>query len=101
MATRGYPKDPGLTARMGLTIFLLGLLYVVFIGVLLSIGVSTVAVIVIAGALLFAQYFFSDKIALFSMHGRVVSPQEAPELHAMVPAWRIWSRTSRGTGRSS
>ena len=84
MATRGYPKDPGLTARMGLTIFLLGLLYVVFIGVLLSIGVSTVAVIVIAGALLFAQYFFSDKIALFSMHGRVVSPQEAPELHAMV-----------------
>ena len=84
MATRGYPKDPGLTARMGLTIFLLGLLYVVFIGVLLSIGVSTVAVIVIAGALLFAQYFFSDKIALFSMHGRVVSPQEAPELHAMI-----------------
>jgi heat shock protein HtpX len=41
-------------------------------------------VIVIAGALLFAQYFFSDKIALFSMHARVVSEQEAPELHAMV-----------------
>ncbi|MCW3036949.1 MAG: Heat shock protein [Actinobacteria bacterium] len=83
MSTR-YPKDPGLTARMTVTIFLLGLLYVVFIGALLAVGVSYGVVIVIAGALLFAQYFFSDKIALFSMHARVVSEQEAPELHAMV-----------------
>ena len=83
MSTR-YPKDPGLTARMTVTIFLLGLLYVVFIGALLAVGVSYTIVIVIAGALLFAQYFFSDKIALFSMHARVVSEQEAPELHAMV-----------------
>jgi len=81
---RGYPKDPGLAARMGLTLFLLGLLYVVFIGVLLAVGVSFVLVIVIAGGLLFCQYYFSDKIALFSMHARVVSPQEAPELHAIV-----------------
>jgi heat shock protein HtpX len=83
MSTR-YPKDPGLTARMTVTIFLLGLLYVVFIGALLAVGLSYTVVIVIAGALLFAQYFFSDKIALFSMHARVVSEQEAPELHAMV-----------------
>jgi heat shock protein HtpX len=83
MSTR-YPKDPGLTARMTFTIFLLGLLYVVFIGALLAVGVSYTIVIVIAGGLLFAQYFFSDKIALFSMHARVVSEQEAPELHAMV-----------------
>jgi len=83
MSTR-YPKDPGLSARMGVTIFLLGLLYVVFIGALLAVGVSYGVVIVIAGGLLFAQYFFSDKIALFSMHARVVSEQEAPELHAMV-----------------
>ena len=83
MSTR-YPKDPGLSARMGVTIFLLGLLYVVFIGALLAVGVSYGVVIVIAGGLLFAQYFFSDKIALFSMHARVVSEQEAPELHAIV-----------------
>jgi heat shock protein HtpX len=79
-----FPKDPGLSARMGFTIFLLGLLYVAFIGVLLAVGVSYGVVIVIAGGLLFVQYFFSDKIALFSMHGRVVSEQEAPELHAIV-----------------
>ncbi|HEU5002123.1 MAG TPA: zinc metalloprotease HtpX [Actinomycetota bacterium] len=85
MATeRGYPKDPGLQARMGLTMFLLGLLYVVFIGVLIAVGVSYGLIIVIAGGLLFAQYYFSDKIALFSMHAREVSPQEAPELHAIV-----------------
>ena len=83
MSTR-YPKDPGLTARMTVTIFLLGLLYVAFIGALLAVGVSYGLVIVIAGGLLFVQYFFSDKIALFSMHARVVSEQEAPELHAMV-----------------
>ena len=84
MSTTRYPKDPGLSARMGLTVFLLGLLYVVFIGVLLSVGVSYGVVIVIAGGLLFVQYFFSDKIALFSMHARVVSEAEAPELHALV-----------------
>ena len=83
MSTR-YPKDPGLSARMAVTIFLLGLLYVVFIGALLAVGVSYGVVIVIAGALLFAQYYFSDKIALFSMHARVVSEREAPELHAIV-----------------
>jgi heat shock protein HtpX len=69
---------------MAVTIFLLGLLYVAFIGALLAVGVSYGVVIVIAGGLLFVQYFFSDKIALFSMHARVVSEQEAPELHAIV-----------------
>src|SRR5229473_3087932 len=83
MSTR-YPKDPGLSARMAVTIFLLGLLYVAFIGALLAVGVSYGVVIVIAGGLLFVQYFFSDKIALFSMHARVVSEQEAPDLHALV-----------------
>jgi heat shock protein HtpX len=84
MPQRGYPKDGGLQARMVFTMFLLGLLYVVFIGVLFAILHDIVVVIVIAGVLLFCQYYFSDKIALFSMRAHVVSPQQAPELHAMV-----------------
>jgi heat shock protein HtpX len=69
---------------MVLTMFLLGLLYVVFVGVLIGIGVNWALVLVIAvGGFLF-QYFYSDKIALYSMHGRIVSPAEAPELHAVV-----------------
>jgi heat shock protein HtpX len=84
MARTRFPSDPGLTSRMGLTIFLLGLLYVVFIGVLLSLRVSSAVVIVIAAGVLIAQWAFSDKIAMAAMRAREVSPQQAPELHAIV-----------------
>ncbi|GAA4517434.1 MULTISPECIES: zinc metalloprotease HtpX [Nonomuraea] len=83
MKTRFAP-DSGLTRRMVATMFLLGLLYVVFVGVLIALGAQAVTVLVIAGVLLFVQYFLSDRIALFAMHGREVSPQEAPELHGMI-----------------
>jgi heat shock protein HtpX len=69
---------------MTLTMFLLGLLYVVVIAGLLVYVKSYAVVIVIAGGLLFAQYFFSDRIALYGMHGRIVTPEEAPELHGIV-----------------
>ncbi|MGH2717778.1 MAG: M48 family metalloprotease, partial [Actinomycetota bacterium] len=86
MPQRGYPKDPGLQARMVFTMFLMGLLYVVVIGgVIAFAGASVIPiVIVIAAVLLFCQFYFSDKIALFSMHARIVTPQQAPELHAIV-----------------
>src|SRR4029450_7794975 len=42
-----------------------------------------IVLVVAVGGFLF-QYFYSDKIALYSMHGRIVSPAEAPELHAVV-----------------
>jgi heat shock protein HtpX len=69
---------------MTLTIFLLGALYVAVMALLIAYGVSAVAVIVIAVIVLFAQYWFSDRIALYAMHGRIVTPQEAPELHGIV-----------------
>jgi heat shock protein HtpX len=69
---------------MTLTMFLLGLLYVVVIAALLVYVKSYAVVIVIAGGLLFAQYFYSDRIALYGMHGRIVTPEEAPELHGIV-----------------
>ncbi|WP_283133799.1 zinc metalloprotease HtpX [Rhizohabitans arisaemae] len=84
MVRTRFAPDRGLTSRMVLTMFLLGLLYVVFVAVLIALGVRTVAVVVIAGALLFVQYFFSDKMALYAMNGRVVRPEEAPELHGIV-----------------
>ena len=79
-----FPRDPGLQARILLTLFLLGLLYVVFIAVLLSAGAGLVTVVVVMGALSLAQLFFSDKLALSAMGAKVVSPQEAPGLHAMI-----------------
>ncbi|WP_405151924.1 zinc metalloprotease HtpX [Sphaerisporangium sp. NBC_01403] len=84
MTQTRYAPDRGLTVRMVVTMFLLGLLYVVFVGVLITLGVQAIVVLVLAGGLLLVQYFFSDKIALFAMHGKEVSPQEAPELHGLV-----------------
>ena len=84
MAKTRFQRDTGLQARMGLTIFLLGLLYVIFVAILLSIGIATGLVLVIAAAILFVQYFFSDKIALFGMGGRLVTEAEAPELYQVI-----------------
>ncbi|GAA0932289.1 zinc metalloprotease HtpX [Nonomuraea longicatena] len=83
MRTRFAP-DSGLTRRMVVTMFLLGLLYVVFVGVLIALGVRALTVLVVAGIILFAQYFLSDRIALFAMGGREVTPQQAPELHGLI-----------------
>ena len=81
---RGYPRDAGLAARMTFVMFLLGLLYVAVMGALIAYGVNFVFVFVLAGGLLFAQYYFSSKIALYSMNAREVSPAEAPQLHGIV-----------------
>jgi heat shock protein HtpX len=69
---------------MLVTLFLLGLVYAVLVGVLIASGIGAVAIAAIAGGLFLIQFFTSDKIALASMHAREVSPQEAPELHAII-----------------
>ncbi|GAA0934399.1 MULTISPECIES: zinc metalloprotease HtpX [Streptomyces violaceusniger group] len=80
-----YAPDRGLTARMVTTMFFIGLLYVVFIGVLLALFKGAWPLIVIlAGGLFVAQFWFSDRIAAFSMGAREVTPQQAPELHGAV-----------------
>ncbi|MER6983624.1 zinc metalloprotease HtpX, partial [Streptomyces carpinensis] len=79
-----FRSDRRLTVRMGVTLFLLGLLYVAFVAALIVLLKSWVLVVVIAAAVLAAQYWFSDRIALFAMHGRVVEREEYPELHAVV-----------------
>ncbi|HEX3948053.1 MAG TPA: zinc metalloprotease HtpX [Acidimicrobiales bacterium] len=81
---RNIHSDRGLTGRMFLTGLLLVVLYGVFGAVLFHFLHSFVAMFVIIGALLFCQYWFSDKIALWGMHGRIVSAEEAPELHGAV-----------------
>ena len=69
---------------MFVTIFLLGAVYAVLIGVLFASGASGVTIAIVAAGLLALQFFTSDKIALRAMGAREVSPQEAPELHAMI-----------------
>jgi heat shock protein HtpX len=79
-----FPRDAGLQTRMLLTMFLLGALYVVFVGVLFAAGVNAGFIVIIAVGLSAAQLFTSDKLALHAMGARVVTPAEAPELHAMI-----------------
>lgn len=69
---------------MVLTMALLGLLYVVFVVVLLAAGVGTALMLVIVAGLALAQLFLSDKLALRAIGAREVSPSEAPGLHAVI-----------------
>jgi heat shock protein HtpX len=82
MATSRYLPDRGLTARMVLTMFLLGLLFVV-LGAVLVYYLRGLGLVLVVGFLV-VQWFLSDRVALYSMGGREVTPQEAPELHAIV-----------------
>ena len=84
MRRKAYGRDFGLSSRMFLTIFLLGALYVGFFALLLQSGASIGVMVVILGVFAFIQYFTSDKIALASSGAKVVTPEQAPDLHAMV-----------------
>jgi heat shock protein HtpX len=79
-----FGRDTGLQTRMALTLFLLGLVYAVLVGVLIAAGTGAIAIAVIAGALFVFQLFTSDKIALFSMGAREVTPAQQPRLHAII-----------------
>jgi heat shock protein HtpX len=79
-----FGRDTGLQIRMLVTIFLLGVVYVVLLGVLFAAGASGITILIVAGGLLSLQFFTSDKLALRSMGAQEVSPQEAPQLHAMI-----------------
>jgi heat shock protein HtpX len=86
MAARrqSFGKDTGLQARMLLTLFLLGLLYAVFVGVLFAAGAASGLIVVVAVVLLLVQLFGSDKLAMASLGLKEVSPEEEPELHGIV-----------------
>ena len=81
---QNFGKDGGLQARMALTLFLLGLLYVVFIGVLFAAGAATGLIVVIAVGLLLVQLFGSDKLATASLGLKEVTPEQEPELHGII-----------------
>jgi heat shock protein HtpX len=84
MHPRWYGSDTGLTVRMFVTMFLLTAVYLGFLAALWYAGVDYVSMAFIAVVLVAVQYYFSDRMVLWSTGARVVSPQEAPELHGAV-----------------
>jgi heat shock protein HtpX len=79
-----FGSDTGLQARMVLTIFLLGLVYVVFVGVLFAVGAQAGVIVIVALALLMMQLFGSDRIAMATMGVKEVSAAQEPELHGII-----------------
>jgi heat shock protein HtpX len=81
MKRKAYGRDAGLTLRIILTSGLLGLLYVTFGIVLISLlGVGWVPMIVIVGGIAFVQYYTSDKLALLAAGAKVIQRDQAPQL---------------------
>src|SRR3954454_5626803 len=79
-----FGRDPGLQVRMVVVMLLLGVVYAALIAALYIAGAGAIGILVIAGGFAAFQFFASDKLALSAMGARIVSPQEAPQLHAMI-----------------
>jgi heat shock protein HtpX len=87
MFTKKQPwqrRDAGLTARMIVSFAVLTVLYIIFLSVLAYVGVSAIAIAVIAGIMIIAQWYFSDRIVLWSTGAKIVSREQFPELHDLV-----------------
>jgi heat shock protein HtpX len=79
-----WKRDWNLTGRVWLTMFLLFILYLVFMTILLAFGAGYGLIILLAVGMGLVQYFFSDKLVLWSTGARVVEDDEYPELHRTV-----------------
>ncbi|MGI0038127.1 MAG: zinc metalloprotease HtpX [Nitrososphaera sp.] len=77
-------RDPGLTARIVISFAVLTLLYLVFLSILVYIGIDFIVIAVIASLMILAQWYFSDKIVLWSTGAKPVTREQFPELHDLV-----------------
>ena len=84
MSHSRYAPDKGLTRRIIVTMGGLGLVYVIIVVLLIALGLSAIWVLVIAGGMLWAQWYFSDSMALNAMRAKEVTPEQAPQLHGVV-----------------
>jgi heat shock protein HtpX len=92
MVRTRYAPDRGLQARMGLTLFLLGLVFVAFVIALVFIlaafkvgaGAIIFFAVLLGGGLAFGSLFWSDKIALRASGAQEVTPEQAPKLHGII-----------------
>ena len=77
-------RDTGLTIRMIFSFAILALLYVVFLSVLAYVGLGIIPIAIIASLMVLAQWYFSDKIVLWSSGAKIVTRDQFPKLHDMV-----------------
>ena len=69
---------------MGLSFVILGILYVIFLSILHYLGVGYIPLAIIASVMILAQWYFSDKIVLWTSGAKIISREEYPRLHEIV-----------------
>ncbi|MGI0001561.1 MAG: zinc metalloprotease HtpX [Nitrososphaeraceae archaeon] len=77
-------RETGLVARMILSFAILSLLYIIFLSVLAYLGLGFVPIAIVASVMILAQWYFSDKIVLWSSGAKLVTRDQFPELHDLV-----------------
>jgi len=83
MSTR-LKRDFGLSARIILSFIILGILYVLFLSVLHYLGIGYIPLAIIASAMILVQWYFSDKIVLWTSGAKIVSKDDYPKLHEII-----------------
>lgn len=79
-----WKRDIGLEARMVLTMFLLAAVYLFFLAFLTYMQTQVWIILVFIGLSMFVQYYYSDKLVLWSMNAKLVTEEEAPKLHQTI-----------------
>src|SRR6185312_5893491 len=85
-------RDTGITVRIVFCLSILALLYIVFIAVLARMGLGFFPIMIISAVFILAQWFFSDKIVLWSSGAKIVTSDQYPSLHSIIE--RIVSRNN-------
>ena len=77
-------RDTGLTLRMVLSFTILALLYIVFLSALAYVGVDFISITIVASVMIVLQWYFSDKIVLWSSGAKIVTRDQYPRLHDVI-----------------
>jgi heat shock protein HtpX len=81
---RKWERDLGLQGRMLFTMFLLAVVYLFFLAFLSYYGAPPIFMLLFVGLFMAVQYFYSDKMVLWTTGAQLVSETEAPQLHGMI-----------------
>jgi heat shock protein HtpX len=79
-----FQRDSGLTARIAVSFAVLTILYLAFMSVLLYFGVGFVPIVIMVSVMILAQFYFSDKIVMWTSGAKVVTREQYPKLYGMV-----------------
>ena len=78
-------RDLQLTLRMAISFFALTIIYLAFLSfITIYFGLGILPIAMIAGLMIGAQWYFSDRIVLWSTGTKITSKEEYPALHQII-----------------